>query len=275
MFKIKLKKSASKLVPIDRPTLELETGCREPNCYMLKGGGWKMYGVCPKCENPVEIVGLYVKEPQQRPYARHYTKNIPGLANFDSVEYQMCPYRDPSATAMKNYRRKETPEAAEYRRVLVEHFDKVVYLLESKTGVRLSVKQWESVLSEFIKGRGYCSPYMEKHNIPYIFAWLPLARSIYKQSVKTGSELYKAIDAKCKNIELTALSSGKYSRIDSKNKQFVALEFAFLAYKDDRYGFSGKESIEFDVFIPEQEDKSGRLHTSIFKETIEMLYAHD
>ena len=55
------------------------------------------YAVCPACENPIQLIGLFKRESNTpRPYGKHTGKRIPGFPYFDPEEYEFCPYFDPN-----------------------------------------------------------------------------------------------------------------------------------------------------------------------------------
>ena len=51
------------------------------------GRNARCFAVCPLCDNPIQIIGLYKAHDEGRkPYGRHYPKDILDLANYDEEE---------------------------------------------------------------------------------------------------------------------------------------------------------------------------------------------
>lgn len=60
--------------------------------------GPSYYAVCPLCDNPIQIVGLFRRQEEsraRRPYGRHHRGDVPGLCRYDEDAYLHCPYADP------------------------------------------------------------------------------------------------------------------------------------------------------------------------------------
>ena len=50
--------------------------------YMqIDSSGKVAYAICPLCENPAKLLGVYAKLEKQEPHARHIKKNITGIAD--------------------------------------------------------------------------------------------------------------------------------------------------------------------------------------------------
>lgn len=61
--------------------------------------GPSYYAVCPLCDNPIQIVGLFRRQEEsraRRPYGRHHRGDVPGLCRYDEDAYLHCPYADPN-----------------------------------------------------------------------------------------------------------------------------------------------------------------------------------
>lgn len=79
-------------IDIEKSTFDRLTDKREP-WYVKDGEKDYQYGVCPLCNNPVRIVGLY--RPllhTNKPYGRHTGKRINGFPHFDAEDMKWCRY---------------------------------------------------------------------------------------------------------------------------------------------------------------------------------------
>ena len=48
--------------------------------------GPSYYAVCPLCDNPIQIVGMFRRQEEsraRRPYGRHHRGDVPGLCRYD------------------------------------------------------------------------------------------------------------------------------------------------------------------------------------------------
>lgn len=82
VYKLRIEDTESKI--LDKDLFEAETFRREP--WYQPGSGAKLaqFAVCPACDNPVQLVGLYDLPPNvKNPYGKHTTKSIQGIAPFD------------------------------------------------------------------------------------------------------------------------------------------------------------------------------------------------
>ena len=54
--------------------------------------------VCPACDNPIQIIGLFKREEEvkRKPYGRHTTIDLPGLTVYSEEDYLNCPYHNPN-----------------------------------------------------------------------------------------------------------------------------------------------------------------------------------
>ncbi|MCB1733674.1 MAG: hypothetical protein H6981_01370 [Gammaproteobacteria bacterium] len=153
------------------------------------------YAVCPGCDNPIQIIGLY-KLPKgvTRPYARHANHSVPGLADLD-VERRACccPYYQPRPHHPASRRARLDGVARKILTTLIEQFDRVVYLLEKDTGVRFSRQHLRKMLTTYRYWQGYLYTGATLTNVPWIFAYMSNAQSLFNQRVDADSDLGKAI----------------------------------------------------------------------------------
>ena len=53
------------------------------------------FAICPQCDNPIQIVGLYKKlKNTDKPYGKHYTRSVNGLADYNQQAYDYSTYND-------------------------------------------------------------------------------------------------------------------------------------------------------------------------------------
>lgn len=82
---------------LDKDDYEQRTA-RRPPWYKVSDEGKPLYfAVCPACNNPIQIIGLYKLPPNiTAPYAKHYIKPVPRVGIYDRDAYNWCPYSEHS-----------------------------------------------------------------------------------------------------------------------------------------------------------------------------------
>ncbi|HFP6618499.1 TPA: hypothetical protein ACHJ3L_006367, partial [Pseudomonas aeruginosa] len=92
----KLKPEETDERPIERERFEEETRRQEPWFSTSENGTEGHFAVCPACDNPVQIIGLYhLPANVARPYGRHYARSVRDLAEADEEARENCPYFKP------------------------------------------------------------------------------------------------------------------------------------------------------------------------------------
>ena len=89
VYKVRIEDTESKI--IDKEGFEAETFRRDPWYQPGSAGKLAQFAVCPACDNPVQLVGLYELPPNvKNPFGKHATKSIRGIAPFDSEARNDC-----------------------------------------------------------------------------------------------------------------------------------------------------------------------------------------
>lgn len=74
-----------------------------PGYIQIVHGEAKHLALCPRCNNPVAILGVY-KKINVAPHARHAKGvNIPNVVQYDEYKFQKCPYHNKRANYIKEY----------------------------------------------------------------------------------------------------------------------------------------------------------------------------
>lgn len=90
VYKVRIEDTESKI--IDKEGFEAETFRRDPWYQPGSAGKLAQFAVCPACDNPVQLVGLYELPPNvKNPFGKHATKSIRGIAPFDSEARMRIP----------------------------------------------------------------------------------------------------------------------------------------------------------------------------------------
>jgi hypothetical protein len=187
------------------------------------------YAVCPACDNPVQIIGLY-KLPE--PYARHHNKTVKKLAVFNAEALENCPLYLPRARPVKNARRKSIKGIPlKILTRLISEFGVIAAFLKDAMGISYSKALLEKMLETYKAERGYLYTGASLINIPWIFAYMSDSQSLYGQFIKNPG-LLNAIRKEIPQAQITA--DGQIKSKDQGGKpQFFSLKICFLHHKTD------------------------------------------
>lgn len=221
------------------------------------------YAVCPSCNNPVQIVGLFKKiKHTDKPYARHYEKDIKNLAVSIKANYDYCPLKATRVKHKEHAKHKEmNPMLLEIVKRLVTQFDKVVYFLEKQTQIGLYENFLREMLKDYFYNKGYLYYDSSLINIPIKFAHAACGSGNYRLfgRIIFNQELKEAI--------LKELPNAKF-----KGNQFLGTEnrrinvnFSFILHKLYHQGESLHETITLSVHYVRSE---GELPTAIYEKVI-------
>ncbi|WP_421212091.1 hypothetical protein [Aeromonas enteropelogenes] len=164
---------------ITRENVELHTQRKSP-WFIQEDGEIRHFAVCPACDNTIQLIRLY--DDQHSPYGKHYlTKRRPGLGRYSPEEYDSCPYADKNRNQRpdREARRQESELTNKIKSTLIEQFDRVIYLLEKQLSMRISKGLATEMLRDFIAARGWQYGAATTQNIPWIFAYFMLSKTMF------------------------------------------------------------------------------------------------
>lgn len=138
-----------------------------PGYVQEVGGETKHLALCPRCNNPVAILGIY-KKINASPHTRHAKgANIPDVAQYDEYKFLHCPYHKKNADYVKEYV-PETgdPQRQELYKIARDHFDKAVCLLKKRTGIYITIPMAEKLAKNYAAMRAYNYIDATVYNVP-------------------------------------------------------------------------------------------------------------
>lgn len=248
--------------PIEKELFEQKTGCNTPYCETPnKPDDGSQFAVCPACNNPVQIIGLYKKtQHTDKPFARHHPSSVKDLAKYIQENYDYCPLR------AKRTRRSEYAKRARGNELsmsiiqrLVTEFDKIIYYMESKIGIFISDNLARDMLKRYFANEGYRFYDSSLMNIPIKFFHGSLKSwGLYGRFVRNES-LQKAI------IEHFPKAEFNDNRLTSKNNSYLDIEFSFILHKIHHSEGDMHETLTLSVHT-RAEDELSALH--IFQQVI-------
>ena len=133
-----------------------ETGRQFP--YVMKKNEKITYkAVCPACDNPIQIIGLFKreKEVKRKPYGRHTTVDLPGLTVYSEEKYLNCPYHNPNPHNSDAKRKPGNKKSQYFYNLMKEHFDLIVLILEKKLQIYVSYHFAETLLRSWRDNEGW------------------------------------------------------------------------------------------------------------------------
>lgn len=219
----------------------------------------KHLAVCPKCNNPVVILGIY-KKIDKAPHARHAKDvDIPGIAHYDEYEYLRCPYHLKNADYVKEYvSQTEEPGRHELYRITKEHFDKAIYLLQKQTGIYINFKFAEELAENYAAINAYNYIDATVYNIPWYLLYSYHGFGLYHMIVKKNSVLYKQLAS----LGFTLNKSYKdgYVYVAShKDYAITATNYRYTVNKDDTLN----EYLDFSITKPDDRYSDALLYKKV------------
>ena len=216
---------------------------QEKHPYMqIEANGKTAYAICPLCENPAKLLGVYAKLEKQEPHARHINRNITGIADFNEYTYLRCPNHRKNADYVKEVRSREeaTPLNFEILDLARENFDRCIYLIRKATGLVISQRLAREIAIEYMQHPGYMTSDATRENIPWIMALCMTGKGLYGRCVEEDSPLFHMLKDN-KKIKLERIATeGKTalwkigSAVDYIDLQFMISRYRFSVDKESK-----------------------------------------
>lgn len=245
----KLKPGVSRIYPVSPENYEAATG--QSKKYRRKGGNGESYfAVCPACDNPIQLIGLYrdTAESGRKPYVKHYRRTIPDLAEYDEDAYLDCPYSSPGWTPPAVRRKPESRMTRQILHLLHDQFDRVIHILSRDTGICFSAAMAKKLLQGYILREGWSFRNAASYNLPWTFVEGQVALPLFGQRIRTGCALYDAITASCPAVRFEEAPDHRAARVAQNSEQYVDLSFTFVSHKCAVENDHLFESIDFWVY---------------------------
>lgn len=266
IFKIK---NNNKIFKLSVAKYEQETDRKNP--YFQINPSPNYYALCPECENPIEIINLYIEQNKKRKednlplYARHVNRDIKDIANYSQLNFDNCSLKNPSTITGGGLRTGTSPSTIEIINLLKNHTQLIYNFMSEIIGIKISEKLFDKIIKEFKQSNGELYKGVTKFNLPYTVLYMSNNNNISYEVINKKSEFSKTIrEAITKKSELFEIS--KYDVIIPKTifekGKYKALEIYFSDHK-----LKYNNSVE-SMLIIVKENNNGNLK-EILKETIE------
>ena len=231
----KLKQGSQEIFEIEKEQFENKTNIDKPYyIYKESKKDYSQYAVCPACDNPIEIIGLY-KLPKNTnyPYGKHYTKSIKDLAKYNQQAYEFCPYSSKQTKVTKQSRK---PKLTDFEKniynLMREYFDIVVYILSKEIDIKITNKVARELLEVYVSGKSWLYPFSTLNNLPQMLRYLYPSLSLYGQPILKDSPLYKTIKDKFPEVEFKESEYYKnYEILEVKSGYFLDIRYCLMSHK--------------------------------------------
>lgn len=239
----KLRPGISPVKEIDRLQFEQDTLKQEP-WYQVCENEVSLYAVCPACNNPIQIVALYRRKANSpQPYGKHVPRSIRGLAEYNHEAYLTCPYANPSILKKENLRSEDNCLSLDILSFIRQQFDRVIYIIQEETGIIFSDKLSTDMLKSFLRMHGHRYVGINMCNLPWIFAYMTTAQSLFGRIVKKDCPLMQSLK-KRKEIVFS-----EKNQLKSATNMFLEINFAFICHEIANSGTKQQETITFVVSL--------------------------
>lgn len=218
--------------PIDKDAYEIATMRREP--WYQEGSGDKLsqFAVCPACDNPIQLVGLYhLPANVSSPYGKHTTSGVQGIAPLDTEARNNCPNFKPRQHQKTDRKTKFDGVPRRIVKILIEQFDRVVYILERHTQVQLSDNALRGMLERYKGEQGYLYTGATLRNVPWIFAYMSDATPLFAQRVDGNTELTNAIRTQVPAANVDAKGRLGAAPLPGGKSSFIDLKMSFIKHR--------------------------------------------
>ena len=201
------------------------------------------FAVCPACDNPIQIIGLYrLPKSASRRYGRHTGESVPRLDD----------------------------QARKILQLLIDHFDHVVYVLGIQTRIWLTRKRLEDMLDTYRQMKGFMYMGATLINVPWIFAYMSNSFPLFYQKISDNPMLVREISHSVPQAHIDERGRLTARKSIRGRTPFLGVE-AFFAHHDRRISkVTNKlsESMKLVVTVPQSKERM-----IIYSETI--FFDHD
>ncbi len=250
---------------IEKGAFETATLKKRPWYQKNERGEDVQYAVCPACNNPVQIIGLYrLPANVQRPFGRHAGHGVPDLAPLNVDERDNCLYFRPRPRKKSDRRAQMSEVSHQILQTLIEQFDRVMYIIRQQTGIVYSQNTARKMLETYRGERGYLYTGATLLNIPWIFAYMSDSQALFGQYLKNPA----IIDAIRKEVPDAMVSAE--GQLKSREKAFFSIDACFIHHRVSKDSEDGLlvENMKL-VASSGQGDQAQVLHTQ------EIVFEHD
>lgn len=222
-------------------------------------GEVKHLALCPRCNNPVVILGIYSKI-KVSPHARHAKGiDIPKVVQYDEYKYQHCPYHKKKADYVREYvPETEEPERQRLYKIAKEHFDKAIYLLQKETGIYITLTMAEKLAENYADVCAYNYIDATIYNIPwyliYSFHGFPLQYMV----IRKDTTIYRQLRQIGFTLKDSKIKGYVYVE-DDEGHLLISTNYRYAVDKNENL----KEWLDFSVVRPDEKVTNTLLYVPV------------
>lgn len=231
------------------------TELRRPYAVQHADGRYSFYAVCPLCDNPISIVGLFKSQEgsrYRRPFGKHHPGDVQGLCAYDEDAYMNCPYANPSRKRRSRIRPPKNPTSLAIWRHMRDEFDHVAHAWETWSGIHLGPKLAGSALQRWRANKVWNYYGATYRNLPQMLFYGAPAQNLVKTYVVRSSPLRDALDS-LPEVRLTPTPSPRYEQVDKTGTGFLSLDFHLTPGRSPRDGHHFTETFRLRVICEGRE----------------------
>lgn len=259
MKRFKLTQGLAKPYEITRQNFEQLTGGEAPYVEKGKDGETRAFGICPACDNPIQLIGLYRPLPNtDHPYGRHYNRDAE-IAKHNEQAYQYCPYAKHAYERSKKKEKVTNFEKSIYD-TLRDNFDYAIYLLSQISGLKVNQTFAADLLDSYLSSRGYLYAEATLYNLPWMLLACYHAKPCFGKVIRKGSPLYLLLQ-KRKEVNLVPIGESPYVQVKGKDS-WLDLDFTTILHQRTVVDDEVKETMSLALFttdskgLPKMVDKT-------------------
>lgn len=218
---------------INKKNFEEQTNKLEPYYNEEENKNPRCYGVCPVCENPIQIIGLYKIEKDvknKKPYGRHNKGDIERIAKYDERSYFNCPYANPKYHNPKAKRKKDNKTSHYLYNLMKNNYDKAIFYMEKMTGIKFSKAFAKHILSVFVASEAYRYYGATYNNLPFMLFEGTSAKNLTGRYIYKNSNLYRALKQNDRVI-LTDGNNKNLAKVTVKDKAYKGIDFRLMFHE--------------------------------------------
>lgn len=229
-------------------------------------GETKHLALCPRCNNPVAILGIY-KKINVAPHARHAKEvNIPNVAQYDEYKFQNCPYHNKRVDYIKEYvDETEELQRQDLYKIAKEHYDKAIYLLQKETGIYITLAMAETLAENYVIMRAYNYIDATVYNIPWYLIYSFHGFPLYHMIIRKNSTLYKHLLQQGFVLKNSKIKEHIYVA-DNKGCLLTATNYRYVVDKNDNLN----EWLDFSILRPDDKVTDTLLYVAMDRFSIKV-----
>lgn len=237
MKRFKLRTGKHQVFSLTREIYEEETQLQPPYREVGQDRRTRYLAVCPSCDNPIQIIGLYSKaDNSPSVYGKHYNKDTK-FAKYNEQAYYFCPYAAHRYQVTAESRKEHlTDYERNVYNILRDNFDIAINIIQQDTGIFISEKMARQMLFDFCSCEGHMYYWATIYNAPWLLLFFLSTKNCYGLLIDKESRLYEILSQR-PEIRLVDTRYDRYKQI-SGNGSFLNMSFKVLKHKrsivDDR-----------------------------------------